>query len=113
MPFVEPWNALQDIWWLALIPFSFGVGMVYKGLFTEQKDAFGIAYARANFSTFGQNNFTVNGTKTEQVFELNYTYDVTTYIKLQPSWQKIVHPALTNDFSSTSVFIFRLTFFGT
>lgn len=30
MPFVEPWNALQDIWWLTLIPFSFGVGMVYK-----------------------------------------------------------------------------------
>ena len=23
MPFVEPWNALQDIWWLTLIPFSF------------------------------------------------------------------------------------------
>ena len=89
-----------------------GVGMVLKRLFTEQKDAFGIAYARANFSPFGRNNFTVNGTKSEQVLELNYTYDVSTYIKLQPSWQKIVHPALTNDFSSTSVFIFRLTFFG-
>lgn len=30
MPFIDPWHGLQELWWLTLIPFSFGVGMVYK-----------------------------------------------------------------------------------
>ncbi len=30
IPFLEPMNALQDIWYLLLIPFAFGVSVIYK-----------------------------------------------------------------------------------
>lgn len=31
-PFVEPLNALQDVWYLLVIPFSFGIAMIYKAM---------------------------------------------------------------------------------
>jgi hypothetical protein len=32
IPFVEPLNALQDIWYLLLLPLSFGLAMIYKAM---------------------------------------------------------------------------------
>ena len=32
VPFVEPLNPLQDVWYLLLIPLSFGIAMVYKAM---------------------------------------------------------------------------------
>ena len=30
IPFIEPINALQSVWYLLLIPFAFGVSVIYK-----------------------------------------------------------------------------------
>ena len=40
IPFVEPINALQDWWYLLLIPLSFGIAMIYKALRSSQLDQF-------------------------------------------------------------------------
>ena len=32
IPFLEPLNALQDFWYLLLIPLSFGISVIYKAL---------------------------------------------------------------------------------
>ena len=32
IPFLEPMNAMQSIWYLLLIPMSFGIAVVYRAL---------------------------------------------------------------------------------
>lgn len=32
IPFLEPMNALQPYWYLLLIPFSFGISLIYKAM---------------------------------------------------------------------------------
>ena len=84
-----------------------GLGMVYKNPFTEGKDALGLAYARANLSALGRNSLVLNDAQAEQVFELNYTYKIASFLTLQPAWQLILHPALRSNTPSTSVFMLR------
>ena len=87
-----------------------GLGMVYKNPFAEGKDALGLAYARANFSALGRNSMVLNNAQAEQVFELNYTYKIASFLTLQPTWQLILHPALRSNTPSTSVFMLRFHF---
>ena len=87
-----------------------GLGMVYKNPFSEGKDALGLAYARANFSALGRNSLVLNNAQAEQVFELNYTYKISSFLTFQPAWQLILHPALRSNTQSTSVFMLRFHF---
>lgn len=32
IPFVEPMNALQDWWYLLLLPLAFGISVIYKAM---------------------------------------------------------------------------------
>ena len=36
IPFVEPIHALQDWWYLLLIPLAFGIAVIYKALRSSQ-----------------------------------------------------------------------------
>ncbi len=35
IPFLEPMNAMQSVWYLFLIPMSFGISVVYRALREE------------------------------------------------------------------------------
>ena len=50
IPFLEPMNALQGLWYLLLVPMSFGIAMVYRSL-REQTYA---TYWRSVFIMTGQ-----------------------------------------------------------
>ncbi len=40
LPFLEPMNALQEWWYLLLIPLSVGISMIYKALRLPRLDHF-------------------------------------------------------------------------
>ena len=50
IPFLEPMNALQGLWYLLLVPMSFGIAVVYRSL-REQTYA---TYWRSVFIMTGQ-----------------------------------------------------------
>lgn len=35
IPFLEPMNAIQPLWYLLLVPMSFGISVIYKALHEE------------------------------------------------------------------------------
>ena len=36
IPFLEPMNAIQPLWYLLLVPMSFGISVIYKALHEEK-----------------------------------------------------------------------------
>jgi hypothetical protein len=40
VPFVQPLNALQEWWYLLLIPLAFGIAVIYKALRLRRLDHF-------------------------------------------------------------------------
>ena len=92
----------------AVVSSYWGVGFLYRGVFTDNKDSFGIAFANTQLSQSYRNQFSAAFPKSEQVWELTYRYQPLSYIRLQPNWQYVVNPASDVNIPNASVWMLRI-----
>lgn len=86
-----------------------GIGIVYRGLFASNKDAFGVAFGRAQLSSIRKQQLSLSNTlQSEQVLEFTYAYTPKSFIQIQPNWQYVLHPASQKEIANASVFMLRV-----
>lgn len=92
----------------AIINSYLGAGFVYRGVLTDNKDSFGIAFASAQLSQSYRNQFSTTFPKSEQVWELTYRYQPLSFVSIQPNWQCVVNPASDTNIPNASVWMLRI-----
>lgn len=88
--------------------FYFGIGLVYKGLFTGRKEdqiGIGLAYAHNSKFYMKATNYGVN--RAETALELVYHFQAAPWLAIKPEFQYIINPGTTKEIKNTLVFGIR------
>ncbi len=84
----------------------FGLGLHVHGIIpSRHHDTFGIALARAGFSSVNRN--TNNLTEAETTVEITYDMPVTDYLSIHPAYQWIQHPSGDKTLATANVAMLR------
>ena len=107
----EAWSLFYQLGWIAktapVVSNYQGLGIVRSGVFFDNEDGMGLAFACAGLSQTWKNQLQGEQFSSEKVIELTYYLQPKPYLRIQPNWQYVLNPAQKEGIPNAMVFILR------